>query len=661
MSFDTLFPPEAIKALMIGSLMSVGLLAGLFFYLNRFTRRPYFSIWAAAWMFYAAWLLMSLEDVTPGLWHWTFKHWSLGTAAALFVWGSLRFMGRPTPRRLLVLFLGFLFVWSATGAFYLKDSLAAQIPIFGLVGVGGVATSAGFWSLRRRSTYVGAGLLAAGFLLWGLYHAASPFVRQVPQFGSMLFLVSAGLQLFIAVSMIVLALEEVRQANESIQIQVDRVRSEHTELESRLSAAEEERRSLFKQARLSEDLQRAYDELRQKQETVLQEERLRALGQMASGIAHDINNALSPVLVYSDLLLGAERSLSETGRRYLDHIKNSGSDIACIVARMKEFSRSRDESDPVVPVQLNRVVEEVLCLTRPGWRDTAQKNGVMIEVRTDLDTTLPPLRGVEFELREALTNLVLNSIDALQRDGVLTLRTRTVPAAADSPNDEGCIIVEVCDTGVGMDEESRQRCLEPFFSTKGQRGTGLGLPMVFGVVERHEGRIEIESGPGKGTVVRLMFPARATEAAMTSVVPTGTANSHPLRVLCIDDEPMLRELLKEALECDGHSVETAEGGAAGIQTFSTFCRQGEPFDVVITDLGMPLIDGRQVARDIKGESPATPVLMLTGWGSFMKEEGDIPVHVDGIISKPPRVDDLRFALQEIRRTGAGRRKLMIGF
>jgi CheY-like chemotaxis protein len=208
-------------------------------------------------------------------------------------------------------------------------------------------------------------------------------------------------------------------------------------------------------------------------------------------------------------------------------------------------------------------------------------------------------------------------------------------------------VLEVQDTGVGMNEETRKRCLEPFFSTKGQRGTGLGLAMVYGVVERHEGNIEIESEVGRGTTVKLIFPIR--KVAETGVVEHSQQPdpSRPLHILCIDDEPLLRQLMRDLLERDGHKVEVSDSGQGGVNTFRAAQSSGYPFDIVFTDLGMPYFDGRQVAKVLKRESPATPIIMLTGWGAFMKEDGEVPPQVDGILSKPPRSTEIRETIQRI--------------
>ncbi len=384
---------------------------------------------------------------------------------------------------------------------------------------------------------------------------------------------------------------------------------------------------------------------------LIRQERLLALGQMASGIAHDLNNAVSPIIGFAELLLQKEQGLSARAKRYLNAIRTAGQDIAHIVGRVREFYRQRAGQEALSPVNLNEQVQQVVELTRPRWRDIPIEHGAMIDMRLDLQPTLPLMMGIPSEIREAITNLVFNSVDAMPQGGTLTIRTRagtwshgTMRYDADSPSH---IALEVVDTGIGMDEQTRQRCLEPFFSTKGERGSGLGLAMVFGVMQRHEGSIDIESQLGKGTTVRLVFPIRVVSRDNTRNHLEVVMPATPLRVLCIDDERSLRELLREMLGSDGHYVEVAEDGREGLQAFHAALVQGQRFDAVITDLGMPHMDGREVARAIKEESPETLVIMLTGWGQHLKANGSTPHQVDELLSEPPSLNELRRALARV--------------
>ncbi|MBI5720343.1 MAG: PAS domain S-box protein [Burkholderiales bacterium] len=402
-------------------------------------------------------------------------------------------------------------------------------------------------------------------------------------------------------------------------------------------------------AELHGALQQAYDELRQSQQTVMQQERLRALGQMASGIAHDINNAISPVALYTENLLEREASLSERGRGQLVTIARAVDDVAATVARMREFYRQREPQMQPVPVPLNALVQQVVDLTRARWSDMPQQRGIVVALETDLDGDLPAVLGVESELREALINLVFNAVDAMPAGGRLTLRTRAVPSAADGPAapPRRTVQLDVCDTGVGMDEDTRRRCLEPFFTTKGERGTGLGLAMVYGVAQRHGVEVEIDSVVGQGTTVRLDFPVPELAPAAAVAAPAPQAPVSRLRILIVDDDPLMLKSLGDTLESDGHVVVTANGGQAGIDAFTVARRPGETFDVVITDLGMPYVDGRSVAAVVKASASATPVILLTGWGQRLLAEGDVPAQVDQVLSKPPKLRELRAALARL--------------
>jgi signal transduction histidine kinase/CheY-like chemotaxis protein len=389
-------------------------------------------------------------------------------------------------------------------------------------------------------------------------------------------------------------------------------------------------------------LQQAYDDLRQTQQTVMQQERLRALGQMASGIAHDINNAISPVALYTEMLLEQEAGLSKRTREYLETTQRAIGDVAHTVARMREFYRQHEPELVLSPMDLNVLVQQVIDLTRARWSDMPLQRGIVIELRLELDRNLPPVAGIESEIREALINLVFNAVDAMPEGGKLTIRTKATQNSAKPLQ----VDVEIADTGVGMDEETRRRCLEPFFTTKGERGTGLGLAMVYGVTRRHNADIEMESAVGQGTTVQLRFPVPASNTA--EVLPVAPEAMPPrLRILSVDDDPLLIKSLRDALEADGHAVVTANGGQEGIDAFRAAQERDEHFAVVITDLGMPYVDGRKVASAIKNDSPSTPVILLTGWGQRLVAEGDVPPHVDRVLNKPPKLRELRAALAEL--------------
>jgi len=386
------------------------------------------------------------------------------------------------------------------------------------------------------------------------------------------------------------------------------------------------------------ELEVAYQSLRQAQEASMQQERLRALGRMASGIAHDINNALTPATLYAQSLLDHDASLSDEARSDVALIQQAIGDVTQTVTRIKDFYRVRDSKAASTPVDIKHLLGQVLEFTRARWADMPQQRGVVIDVRTDYSELIPPVMGVQGEIRDAITNLVLNAVDSMPSGGILTLR---------SYGTQHHVTVEVCDTGVGMSAEVRARCLEPFFTTKGERGTGLGLAMVYGMTERHGATVEIDSEPGAGTIVRLVFPAAITSQLTTSTVISPRRKVRGLRILVIDDDDLLRQSMRAILEREGHYVSVANGGRSGIEMFTTATQRGERFQVVITDLGMPHVDGRAVAAAVKAVSPDTPVVLLTGWGHHLREGNEMPTGVDYMLNKPANLSELRAALAEL--------------
>jgi len=247
-------------------------------------------------------------------------------------------------------------------------------------------------------------------------------------------------------------------------------------------------------------------------------------------------------------------------------------------------------------------------------------------------------------VRDAVVNLILNAVDAMPNGGKLTIATRLL---VDSEMDR--YEIEICDSGIGMDEETLRRCIEPFFTTKGDQGSGLGLAMVFGCMKRHNGEVVIDSQPAAGTCVRLRFELAQLNPNLTlesGSDATTTKVMQQRHVLLIDDDPILLRAVETVLRDAGHSVATAINGASGLATFEEHLNDS-PFDVVLTDLGMPGFDGRAVALRVKAMSPTTPVIMITGWGRRMSEDGEVPAHVDRLLSKPPQRAVLLEAIESL--------------
>ncbi|MFQ5883294.1 MAG: GAF domain-containing protein [Candidatus Methylomirabilales bacterium] len=380
-------------------------------------------------------------------------------------------------------------------------------------------------------------------------------------------------------------------------------------------------------------LEETLAELQATQQQVMQQERLRALGQMASGIAHDFNNALSPIVGFSELLLDRPGHLADEAKaaRFLRMINTAGKDAANVVRRLREFYRAREEDEVLLPVDLNALVEEAINLTQPRWKDQAQGSGITIHIETDLQP-IARIAANEAEIREVLTNLIFNAVDAMPEGGMLSLRTRS---------DADHVVLEVSDTGTGMTDEVRERCLDPFFSTKQERGTGLGLAMVYGIIQRHQGRLAIQSAPGRGTTFSIRLPGHtAPEPEDRAEEVAGPAQR--LRVLVVEDELPVRELVVAYLTEDGHAVETAPNGREGLEKFMAGW-----FDVVVTDQGMPEMAGDQLAATIKQLAPGKPVILLTGFGDLMIASGEMPAGVDIILSKPVTLTALRQTLAKV--------------
>jgi CheY-like chemotaxis protein len=319
-------------------------------------------------------------------------------------------------------------------------------------------------------------------------------------------------------------------------------------------------------------------------------------------------------------------------------------DAASVVSRLREFYRRRKDSEKFQPVELNQMVKQVIDLTRPKWRDEALARGCTIEMRAELEP-IPSVLGSASELREMLTNLIFNALDAMPKGGTITIKTlraRPVPETGGdrSGGQSERVSLEVSDTGVGMTEETRQRCLEPFFSTKGERGSGLGLPMVYGTVKRHRGTLDLNSAVGAGTRVTLSFPA---ESATEAEAPRRRAlPARSLDVLVVDDEPMARDVMAQYLTGDGHRVQTASNGHEGLEQF-----KGGHFDVVLTDQAMPGLNGGELAGLIKALAPTVPVILATGFGDILEATDGQPAGVDLILTKPVSMAVLRETLAEL--------------
>jgi signal transduction histidine kinase/ActR/RegA family two-component response regulator len=382
-------------------------------------------------------------------------------------------------------------------------------------------------------------------------------------------------------------------------------------------------------ARMYEQVKLGFDELRATQNQLVQSAKLNALGEMAGGVAHDFNNILAAILGRTQLLL---RGASDPEvRRQLQVIEQAALDGASTVRRVQEFTRLRQD-EHFEPIDVNQVIRDVVEFTRPAWQTNAKKRGVSVEVRMFLDA-LQRISGNASELREVFTNLILNALDAMPWGGLILVTSEDVGSA---------VIVRVRDTGVGMDEETRARVFDPFFTTKPVKGTGLGLSVAYGIVTRHHGSITVESQAGTGTEFLMRFPSSQIVIELTETVTAAAEGLPRFNILVVDDEEPVLEVLSDMLRDRGQDVRTALGGEAGIAEFQRWQPQ-----VVFSDLGMPEVNGWDVARRVKAQAPDTPFVLVTGWGSQLEEGTAQARGVDLIIAKPFSMEDVDRALQHV--------------
>ncbi len=379
-------------------------------------------------------------------------------------------------------------------------------------------------------------------------------------------------------------------------------------------------------AQLFSNLKQTLQELKHAQDQMVQAEKLRAMGEMASGVAHDFNNVLAVILGNVQLLLHQLDRLSpEEIREGLKVIERSSKDGAETVRRIQEFTGMRKDKE-FVSLSLNKIVEEVITITQPRWRDQVQKQGVQIELNTQLGE-IPLIMGNPHELREVLTNIIFNAVDAMPKGGKLTIATQS--------QSEDWVEMRISDTGIGMTEEVKKRVFDPFFTTKGVTNSGLGMSVSFGIIKRHGGEILIESEPGKGTTFIIHLPKgyEGEETVVKEVAPIKEVSR--ARILVIDDDESVRDILSRILETQGHQVIVACDGEEGIEQFKS-----EPFDLVFTDLGMPRLSGWEVGKAIKEIDPKVPIAMITGWGVELDREKMSESGINLIVSKPFNFDQV---------------------
>ncbi|MDT7688256.1 MAG: hypothetical protein QOE46_1015 [Acidobacteriota bacterium] len=364
-------------------------------------------------------------------------------------------------------------------------------------------------------------------------------------------------------------------------------------------------------------------EQRLERERAVQADKLRALGQLASGVAHDFNNALAAILGRAQLLRRAAADPGLAGG--LDIILKAAEDAAATVRRIRSFAR-QTPGEGHAEVCVHELLRDAVEITRTRWENDAQAGGLSYEVKVEDDADLRA-RGNPSELREVFVNLIVNAIDAMPSGGRLSINCQRRGER---------LRLLFADTGTGMADEVRARIFEPFFTTKGVHGTGLGLFVSYGIIERHGGHISAASLPGRGTTFTVDLPYSEPRAATREEVRDAheshderdDARTVSLSVLVVDDEEHVRETLAEMVEVFGHRVRRADGGRAALAALAE-----DDFDLVFTDLSMPEMDGWEVAREVRRRSPRTRIAVVTGYGrDAARTQDDAPA--DTVIGKP---------------------------
>lgn len=354
-------------------------------------------------------------------------------------------------------------------------------------------------------------------------------------------------------------------------------------------------------------------------ERAMRDDKLRALGQLASGIAHNFNNSLTAIIGYTQMALRNTKDPSVVSN--LRTVEKAAMDAARMVQRIQDFARQRKD-DSFCPSDVNQLIRDALDLTRSRWRDDAQAKGISYQI------VFRPSDSVIVEcdpsaLREVFVNLILNALDAMASGGKLTITTAI---------DRGSAVITFADTGCGMTEEIRRRIFEPFFTTKGVHGYGMGLAVTYGIVERHGGNIEVESEPGRGSRFTLRLPLRQDldkSARRLRELLEEEPRAKPAHILVVDDEAPIRAMLSDLLRLRGHKVLSVEDGLAGIRAI-----KDAPFDMIITDLSMPGADGWAVASEARARCPNAKLVVMTGYGDFISRDHAERLQVDALVPKP---------------------------
>jgi len=376
--------------------------------------------------------------------------------------------------------------------------------------------------------------------------------------------------------------------------------------------------------------------LKEMEAQVMKVNNLHTLGEMSCGVAHDFNNLLSAILGHVQLLIsrGDRQTPSwDDVKKRLRIVEQAALDGAETVGRILRFSRISGERE-VELLDINALVRDTLAITRSRWKDEAQVADVEVRVEEDYGTVRTVL-GRGNELREVLTNLIFNAVDAIRDSGTVRVRTGM---------HHGRVFASVSDNGVGIPQDVREKVFQPFYTTKGKQGSGLGLSISCGIIERHEGEIVVESEVGRGSTFTIFLPVANGKPKPEAPQAAPSESCAKGRILVIDDDKYIREVVSEILVSVGHTVDVAVDGIEGMALFNK-----HSYDLVFTDLGMPGISGWEVASRIKASDASIPVIVMTGWGAQVEEAKVRGTGVQRVLAKPMQMRQVVSVTEETLR------------
>jgi signal transduction histidine kinase/DNA-binding response OmpR family regulator len=595
---DLFFPHEYLQAALMVSLLSVWVLAGLFYYLNRYTKRDYFSIWTVAWLFYSLWLTLSLQLPSTEFTHIeaVFKQSCVIMSAAFLLWGTLRFLNLPVPQRLFAWFLVFLIAWTFAVPHYVSNTLQVQLPVFILIGSGSIFSGICFYRLRFRRPFVGAGMLGFGFTLWGLYLGTYPFTTPYEDLYSTGFFVAAVLQLFIAVSMIVLVLEEYRYKT-SEQLAQSAARS----------------RELAEQA----------------------ESANRAKSEFLAVMSHEVRTPMTCIIGMSDLL--RETKLDSLQQEFVQSIHHSGDALLEIINAILDYSKIESN-------HLKLEIEQFdLCLLVENLMDSLSPRA--FNKGLDFALIIAPdvprlLQSDDGRLRQVIINLVGNAIKFTEQ-GLIILRIDLLEPAGKFAR----LRFAVHDTGIGISKEDQAKLFAPFTqvnysATRRFGGTGLGLAISRRLVELMGGKVSLESEPGKGSTFSFEIQLEVSPVASPSLDTQSLAGT---RILLLAASTATRQAVEMILRSLNLSCETVANPADAINRLRSAARNpGQAFQILLVDAKQPDLQWEGLAVDIHSDPNLAGLKTVGLWPitDFRRPVSPSDEKFDGEVFKPVKQSQL---------------------